>query len=48
MFKLEFWMRIFAFGDLADLCGGGTRSNVWPELPNLPTELRIGRLQDGM
>ena len=40
------------FGDLADrrgLCGGaGTRSNVRSELPNLPTELRIGRLQDRM
>ena len=40
------------FGDLDDrrgLCGGaGTRSNVQSELPNLPTELRIGRLQDRM
>ena len=39
-------------GDLADrrgLCGvAGTRSNVRSEFPNLPTELRIGRLQDRM
>jgi len=40
------------FGDLADRRGtwgsARTRSNVRWELPDLPTELRIGRLQDRM